>query len=92
MKSEKKIRNALIKLYWEAHSDGGLAEFDNNIGEHLRSQKWADRRAQVIGEALRKIESAQQPLAQPTAGTVRQNSKSESSASSVKAAGTPSGG
>ena len=63
MKPEKKIRNALIRLYWQAHNDGGLAEFDNNIREHLHSQKWADRRAEVIGEALRKIESAQQSFA-----------------------------
>ena len=36
--------------------------------------------------------AAQQPLAQPTAGTFRQKSKSKSSASSVKSAGSPSGG
>lgn len=70
MKTEKKLRNALIRLYWQAHNDGGLAEFDNNIREHLHSQKWADRRAEVIGEALRKIESAQQSV-QATAATPR---------------------
>jgi len=37
-------------------------------------------------------DAAQQPLAQPTAGTGRQNRKSKSSASSVKPSGSPSGG
>ena len=70
MQTEKKIRNALIKLYWQAHNHGGLAEFEENISEQLKSKKWADIRALVIGEAMQKIQSAQHGV-QPTCATSR---------------------
>lgn len=55
MKQETKIRNALISLYWEAHTDGRLCENGGGILEHINSIEWADRRAKVINQALQKL-------------------------------------
>lgn len=51
----KKIRSALEYFYWQAHSDGELAEFDNNIREHLSSPRWKERREKLIDEVLQKL-------------------------------------
>lgn len=55
MKLETKIRNALISLYWEAHTDGRLCEKHDGILEHINSVEWANRRAKVINQALQKL-------------------------------------
>jgi len=51
----KKYRDALERFYWAAHSDGELAEFDNNIREHLSSPRWKERREKLIDEVLQKL-------------------------------------
>lgn len=51
----KKYRAALERFYWAAHSDGELAEFDNNIREHLSSPRWKERREKLIDEVLQKL-------------------------------------
>ena len=56
MKQETKIRNALISLYWEAHTDGRLCEtMGEGILVHINSVEWANRRAKVINQTLQKL-------------------------------------
>jgi len=50
-----KIRSALEHFYWQAHSDGELAEFDNNLREQLGSPRWKERRQKLIDEVLEKL-------------------------------------
>ena len=50
-----KIRSTLEHFYWQAHSDGELAEFDDNIREHLSSPRWKERREKLIDDVLQKL-------------------------------------
>ena len=51
----KKIRSILEHFYWQAHTDGELAEFDNNLREQLSSPRWKNRRKKLIDDVIEKL-------------------------------------
>ena len=75
----KKYRAALEYFYWAAHSDGELAEFDNNIREHLSSPRWKERREKLIDEVLQKLNLPNKACSRrvPRRGAKKASSKSK---------------